>query len=78
MIRRIRLDWPRRGVAQPGSALPLGGRGPRFESGRPDVVLEMAEDHDTLMVEVAHIASDDDDREEMRIVREQFAELAPA
>jgi hypothetical protein len=25
-----------RGVAQPGSALPLGGRGPRFESGRPD------------------------------------------
>ena len=26
----------RRGVAQPGSALPLGGRGPRFESARPD------------------------------------------
>jgi hypothetical protein len=25
-----------RGVAQPGSARPLGGRGPRFESGRPD------------------------------------------
>jgi hypothetical protein len=23
-------------VAQPGSALPLGGRGPRFKSGRPD------------------------------------------
>ncbi len=29
-----------RGVAQPGSALPLGGRGRRFESGRPDVGLE--------------------------------------
>src|SRR6516225_7750125 len=25
-----------RGVAQPGSALALGARGPRFESGRPD------------------------------------------
>jgi GrpB-like predicted nucleotidyltransferase (UPF0157 family) len=24
-------------VAQPGSARPLGGRGPRFESGRPDI-----------------------------------------
>jgi chromate transport protein ChrA len=24
-------------VAQPGSARPLGGRGPRFESGRPDL-----------------------------------------
>jgi hypothetical protein len=24
-------------VAQPGSARPLGGRGPRFKSGRPDV-----------------------------------------
>ncbi len=33
-----RLDSaPRRGVAQPGSAPPLGGGGPRFESGRPDV-----------------------------------------
>ena len=30
------LHWARRGVAQPGSARPLGGRGPRFESGRPD------------------------------------------
>src|SRR5580692_489849 len=35
-IRPCRLNWPGRGVAQPGSALPLGGRGPRFESGRPD------------------------------------------
>jgi hypothetical protein len=31
-------EWnvARRGVAQPGSALALGARGPRFESGRPD------------------------------------------
>jgi hypothetical protein len=29
-------------VAQPGSALPLGGRGPRFESGRPDFSLAVA------------------------------------
>jgi hypothetical protein len=27
---------PERGVAQPGSAPPLGGGGPRFKSGRPD------------------------------------------
>ena len=31
-----RLRWPPRDVAQPGSAPPLGGGGPRFESGRPD------------------------------------------
>jgi hypothetical protein len=30
------LHSPLRGVAQPGSARPLGGRGPRFKSGRPD------------------------------------------
>ena len=35
-LRQPALDWARRGVAQPGSARPLGGRGPRFESGRPD------------------------------------------
>ena len=29
-----------RGVAQPGSALVLGTRGPRFESGRPDQQIE--------------------------------------
>ena len=30
-------NWfPFRGVAQPGSALALGARGPRFESARPD------------------------------------------
>ena len=28
---------PARGVAQPGSARPLGGRGSRFESSRPDL-----------------------------------------
>jgi hypothetical protein len=28
-----------RGVAQPGSALALGARGPRFKSGRPDQYL---------------------------------------
>ena len=28
-----------RGVAQPGSALALGARGPRFESARPDQFL---------------------------------------
>ena len=31
-----------RGVAQPGSAPPLGGGGPRFESGRPDQVFQLA------------------------------------
>ena len=35
--RRAALDWALRGVAQPGSAPPLGGGGPRFESGRPDI-----------------------------------------
>ena len=34
--RRPRLRWTHRDVAQPGSAPPLGGGGPRFESGRPD------------------------------------------
>jgi hypothetical protein len=34
------LRW--RGVAQPGSALALGARGPRFESGRPDQSREFA------------------------------------
>ena len=34
----LQLDWAQRGVAQPGSARPLGGRGPRFESGRPDCI----------------------------------------
>ena len=33
------LDWAPRGVAQPGSAPPLGGGGPRFESGHPDCVV---------------------------------------
>ncbi len=27
-------------MAQPGSARPLGGRGPRFESGRPDIRID--------------------------------------
>jgi hypothetical protein len=37
-IRMLGLDSPReRGVAQPGSAPPLGGGGPRFKSGRPDL-----------------------------------------
>jgi hypothetical protein len=31
---------PIRGVAQPGSALALGARGPRFKSGRPDQLLQ--------------------------------------
>jgi hypothetical protein len=30
------VQLPFRGVAQPGSALALGARGPRFESARPD------------------------------------------
>ncbi len=34
--RLRKLHWTLRGVAQPGSAPPLGGGGPRFESGRPD------------------------------------------
>ena len=36
---RSLAEWnclPFRGVAQPGSALALGARGPRFESARPD------------------------------------------
>jgi hypothetical protein len=33
---RVDLDSSPRGVAQPGSAWPLGGQGRRFESGRPD------------------------------------------
>ena len=31
----------------------------------------------TLQAEVAMLAADEDDREEMRIIREQLAELAP-
>src|SRR5690349_24092967 len=31
---------PRRSVAQYGSALALGGRGPRFESARPDQLIQ--------------------------------------
>ena len=34
--RVLALDCAFRGVAQPGSAPPLGGGGHRFESGRPD------------------------------------------
>ncbi len=44
-VIRIFFHWhltpknlPFRGVAQPGSALALGARGPRFKSGRPDYV----------------------------------------
>src|ERR1700754_150656 len=135
MIRPRRLNWPGRGVAQPGSALPLGGRGPRFESGRPDVVAQMPwrivflvaqfvlrsmamsrslhvrlddsaaaalrvvrgdagsdseavrtalreaaarrRARSSLIAEVERLAADDADREEMRIVREELAELAP-
>jgi hypothetical protein len=35
-ISLITHHWVCRGVAQSGSALALGARGPRFESGRPD------------------------------------------
>ena len=35
--RRERLPCPARGVAQPGSALRSGRRGPQFESGHPDL-----------------------------------------
>ena len=34
--REAALHWGDRGVAQPGSALALGARSRRFESGRPD------------------------------------------
>ena len=34
--RRSRLPFPARGVAQPGSALRSGRRGPQFKSGHPD------------------------------------------
>jgi hypothetical protein len=37
-------DPPDRGVAQSGSALALGARGPQFESGRPDQSLDKLQD----------------------------------
>src|ERR1700761_2099577 len=44
----IALHWRGRGVAQPGSAPPLGGGGPRFESGRPDLRAVAGASYDSL------------------------------